>query len=264
LIQCEKTAAVTGAADQVIVGERRTVVAVGIRIDITAGQSAGRIQRPVGPLRGNLAGELDQLRIGERARQIAFGRRLDRQLVEYLLILHLRSALGAHALYRQIEVRSVFGRDVVVVDAGTEKFPGAGPHRPQAKRCTARFQSQRRRARAVDHAHDESLAAPMIEELFDGIAQRTRLPETAEHMLEFREARDQCRTIDGSAQRAADERGARRAESGDRLIRAAFFLDANPNISRCHQILSLACTLVNFTIVERRAARASRWTASHP
>jgi hypothetical protein len=47
-------------------------------------------------------------------------------------------------------------------------------------------------------------------------------------MLEFREARDQCRTIDRSAQRAADERGARRAEACDGVIRAAFFLDANP------------------------------------
>jgi len=60
-------------------------------------------------------------------------------------------------------------------------------------------------------------------------------------MLEFREARDQCRTIDGSAQRAADEGGARRAETADRLIRAAFFLDANPNVYRRHQILSLGC-----------------------
>ena len=78
------------------------------------------------------------------------------------------------------------------------------------------------------HSTAHLLAAAVIEELFDGISQRTRLPETAEHMLEFRETRDQCRTIDRSAQRAADERGARRAEARDGLIRTAFFLDPNP------------------------------------
>ena len=65
----------------------------------------------------------------------------------------------------------------------------------------------------------------MIEKLFDGIPQGTRLPETAENVLEFREARDEYRTIDRSAQRPADERGARRAEARDGLIRSAFFLD---------------------------------------
>jgi hypothetical protein len=68
----------------------------------------------------------------------------------------------------------------------------------------------------------------MIEELFDGISQGTRLPEPAEHVLEFREAGDKSRTIDRPAQRAADERRARRAEAPDGLIRAAFFLDPNP------------------------------------
>jgi len=46
-------------------------------------------------------------------------------------------------------------------------------------------------------------------------------------MLEFREARDECRTIDRSAQRAADKRGARRTEARDGLIRAGLFLDPN-------------------------------------
>jgi hypothetical protein len=68
----------------------------------------------------------------------------------------------------------------------------------------------------------------MIEELFDGIPQGARLPQAAEHVLEFREARDECRTIDRSAQRAADECGARRTEACDGLIRPGFFLDPNP------------------------------------
>jgi hypothetical protein len=83
----------------------------------------------------------------------------------------------------------------------------------------------------------------VIEELFDGISQGTRLPETAEHVSKFREARDPSRTIDRPAQRAADERRARRAEARDALIRAAFFLDPNPQITRRQQNSFSARTL---------------------
>jgi hypothetical protein len=47
-------------------------------------------------------------------------------------------------------------------------------------------------------------------------------------MLELGEARDEDRAVDRTAKRAADERGARRAEAGDALIRAALFLDQYP------------------------------------
>jgi hypothetical protein len=51
------------------------------------------------------------------------------------------------------------------------------------------------------------------------------LPQAAEHVLEFHEALDEYRPIDRTAQRAADESGARRGQTRDGLNRAAFFGD---------------------------------------
>ena len=91
--------------------------------------------------------------------------------------------------------------------------------------CAPGFQGQGRGARAIDHAHDERLAAAVIEKLLDGIAQQAGLPQAAEYVLEFREALDEYRPIDRSAQCAADEGGARRGQTRDGLIGAAFFVD---------------------------------------
>jgi hypothetical protein len=68
----------------------------------------------------------------------------------------------------------------------------------------------------------------VIEELFHGISQRTRLPKPAEHLLKFREALDEQRPIDRTAQRAADERGARSAEAHDGMIGAVLSFDLGP------------------------------------
>ena len=59
-------------------------------------------------------------------------------------------------------------------------------------------------------------------------------------MLEFREAPDEYRAIDRAAQRAADERGARRAQARDGLIGAAFFLDLDPWYSASPNVFSRA------------------------
>ncbi len=93
------------------------------------------------------------------------------------------------------------------------------------KHPLTRRQGQRRRARAVDYSHDERLAAAVVEEMFDGIPEWTGLPETPEHLLKFREARDEYRAVHRTAQRTADESGARRAEPRDGLIGTALFLD---------------------------------------
>ena len=114
---------------------------------------------------------------------------------------------------------------VVVVDAGPQEFAGSRPHGLQRQRLRAGLQGQRRRSRAVDDADDERLAAAVVEVLFDRVAQETRLPQTAEYVLEFREALDENRTIDRPAQGAADEGGARRGETRDGLVKAAFFID---------------------------------------
>ncbi len=61
--------------------------------------------------------------------------------------------------------------------------------------------------------------------MFYGITQRTRLPQTAEHLLKLRKAFDEHRLIDGASQGSADERRTRRTEARDGLIRAALFVD---------------------------------------
>ena len=145
--------------------------------------------------------------------------------MENLLVLHLSGALRAHPLHGQIEDAALILRNVVEVDAGPQKFPGAGPQRLQRERLLAGLQGQASPTRAVDHAHDERLAPAVVEELLDGVAQQAGLPQAAENLLKFRETLDEDRTIDRSAQCAADEGGARRGQTRDGMIGAAFFGD---------------------------------------
>jgi hypothetical protein len=64
--------------------------------------------------------------------------------------------------------------------------------------------------------------------MFNGVSQRARLPKAAEDVLEFREGIEQNGTVDGTAQRPADECGARAPQGRDRLVRAADFFDLEP------------------------------------
>ena len=145
--------------------------------------------------------------------------------MEYLLVFDLPGALSAHSLHGQIENGGLIGRDIVEVDAGPQKFAGARPQCLQLERLRTGLQGQRRGARAIDHPHNERLAAAVVEILLDGIAQQAWLPQAAEYMLKFRETLDEYRPIDRSAQCAADEGGARRRQTRDGLIGAAFFGD---------------------------------------
>src|ERR1700743_1620882 len=86
-------------------------------------------------------------------------------------------------------------------------------------------QGQGRRARAIDDAHNQRHASAIVEVLFDRIAEKAGLPQAAEYLLKFQEALDENRTIDGAAQRAADEGGAGRGQTRYGMIGAAFFGD---------------------------------------
>src|SRR5271165_1624153 len=119
--------------------------------------------------------------------------------MEYFLIFDVPGALHANPLYGQIEKGNGLRCDVVVVDAGPQEFSSARAHGLQLEGLRTRAQSQARRASPVHHAYDESVAPAVVEELFDGVAQQTRLPETAEYMLKFRETPYENRTIDRSA-----------------------------------------------------------------
>src|SRR5271167_808768 len=156
--------------------------------------------------------------------------------MEYFLIFHLPRTLGAYPLYRKIEKRNGIRRNIVVVDARPQEFPRTRAHCLQLERTRARPQRQRRRARAIDHADDEGFAPAVVEKLFDRIAQQTRLPQTAEYVLEFAETLDENRAVHRSAQRAADEGGARRGEARDGSVKAAFFVDLYAWAARRHQI----------------------------
>ena len=84
-------------------------------------------------------------------------------------------------------------------------------------------QRQRRRARAVDDAHDDGAAAAVLEELLDRVTQRGGLPQAAEHARVVGEAADRDGFVDRTLEGAADEgrdvgRGAR-----DDTYRAGLF-----------------------------------------
>src|SRR5271155_2006911 len=80
-------------------------------------------------------------------------------------------------------------------------------------------------------------------------------------MLEFREALDEYRLVDRSAQCTADEGGARRAETRDGLIGAAFFCDLQRLFAWRHQILvilALSPTVTQCFYFERALEPSSR------
>ena len=146
--------------------------------------------------------------------------------MEYLLIVDLSGALRADALHGKIENRELI-RGAILSKSTLARKNSRVPGR-SACSCNsllAGLQGQRHGARTIHNAHDERLAAAVVEELFDGIAQEAGLPEAAEYLLEFRETLDEYRTVDRSAQCAADEGGARRSQARDGLIGAAFFGD---------------------------------------
>jgi len=64
-------------------------------------------------------------------------------------------------------------------------------------------------------------------------------------MLEFRETFDGNRAVDRSAQRAADEGGARCGETRDGSVKVAFFDDLYANAAGRHQIFVEASMRAN-------------------
>ena len=60
---------------------------------------------------------------------------------------------------------------------------------------------------AVGDTHDDGAAAAVLEELLDRVGNGRGLPQAAEHVLEFGEARDRDRPVHRPLEGAADEGG---------------------------------------------------------
>src|SRR5579863_593202 len=175
-MQREYAGVLEARADQVVIGERRTIIAIRIRVHIGGGKSAGGIEGSIRPLRRHFADKSDERGLRDRARQVAFIGPRHGKAMEYLLIIDLTGALSTNSLHSEVENPKFIWRDIVEVDARPQKFARTGAKCLQLQRLLPRFQSQSRRACAIRDSHNQSLAPAVIEELLDGIAQKTRLP----------------------------------------------------------------------------------------
>ena len=233
--QREQAGAAFGRADQVVVGERRAVVAVGIRIDVTDRVTRAGAERAVrtrvrhGAAHPHQQGFLQ--RRDDESRRARFGR----QPPENFLVLDVLGAERAHALHDEVEAVFLVGRDVVVVDGGTQHFARAGTQRFEHQLFVAARQADGGRRAAVHDAHDDGFAAAVVEELLDGIGQHARLPEPAEHLLVLGEIAHAHRTVDGTAQRTADEPRRRRRQANDRLVCANRFRHRDATVGNIAQ-----------------------------
>ena len=129
-IQGKQSRALDFRPDEIVVGQRRTVVAVGIRADVGRRAAARRVERAIRPLRGTLPTDANQLRPPEHVGHVPLVLRRHRELRKYLLIFDVAAALHPHALHGEIELRDLVRGNVVVVDAGAQElpwFPGSPP-----------------------------------------------------------------------------------------------------------------------------------------
>ena len=213
------------AADDVVVGERRAVVAVGIGEGVAHRDAPGTAGGAVGALGRDAAGDPHQARFEQYVGDEAAGGRGDRDAPVDFLVLDQLGTGGAHALHHEVEALVLGSAQAIVVNRGAQVLARAGVERDQAQCASARGQGYRRGARAVDDAHDARLATAVLEELLDGIGERRRLPQAAEVLLKLDEAPDRERLVHRTLQRAADERDDSGRHAFYRVIRAALLCE---------------------------------------
>jgi len=114
--QREQARARRRRTDQVVVGERRAVVAIGIRIDVTDRMARSGKERALRPDGRHAAADADQRRLLQRRSDVTRRARRDRQAAEDLLVLDVLRTRRAHALQHEVEAIRLVGADVVVVD----------------------------------------------------------------------------------------------------------------------------------------------------
>ncbi len=129
IAQCEEAGAAFSRADQVVVGERRAVVAVGIRIDVADRVARARTEGAVRTGVRHGAAHPHQQGFLQRRGDESRGAGSRRQPPENLLVFDLLGPERAQALQDEVEAIVLAGRDVVVVDGGPQNFPRAGTER---------------------------------------------------------------------------------------------------------------------------------------
>ena len=175
--QRKQAGAAFGRADQVVIGERRTVVTVGIRVDVTDRVTRARTECALGSHRRYRAAHSHQLGFLQRRDDEPGRARFDRQPAENFLVFDVLGAERAHALHDEVEAVLFVERDVVVIDGGAQHLARARTQRFEHQLRVAARQADGGRRAAVHDPHDDCFAAAVVEVLFDGIGQHARLPQ---------------------------------------------------------------------------------------
>ena len=207
-------------ADDVVIGERPSVVAVGVGVDVADRVTRSGTEGAVWSARGHRAANPHQRRLLQRGGDVSRGVRLDGYAPEDLLVLDVLGSGRAQPLHDQVEALVLRWPDVVVIDRGAQRLARAGALRLERQDLAAAGQRDRGRRAAVDDPNHHGLSAAVLEILFDRVRERARLPEPAEHLLIVREAVEQDRLVDRAANGAPDKGSDRAGQTGDGLVRA--------------------------------------------
>jgi len=216
----EHAGAGLGRADHVVVGERAPVVTVGVRVDVPHRMPRSRRERARRPRRGHRPANAHELRLLQHRGHVARRAGHHRDAAEDFLFLDVVGAARAHALHDQVEAVGLGRADVVVVNRGTQRFARARTQRLERERLVVAGKGDGGGRPAVQHADDDRAPATALEELLDGVRQRARLPQPAEHLVELGEVPHRDRPVDRAAQGAADEGRDGGRQQRDRVVRA--------------------------------------------
>jgi len=219
VLQREQAAAPLRRADHVVVGERPAVVTVRRAVDVADRMARAGAESAVGTLRRQWLHDAHEGRILQRAAHAARSTLADRDATEDLLVLDVLGPVSAHTLHHEIEAVVLARTDVVVIDRRPQRLARARAEclEPQRRSGTA-GKADGRRAAAVHQAQHYGFAPAVVEELLDGIGERARLPQPAEHLLEFAEAAQADRLVDRTPQTAADEGRRARLEARETVL----------------------------------------------
>ena len=160
---------------------------------------------PVWPTRGTEPRTRTSVGFLQRGGDVARRVRLDGYTPEDLLVLDVLGSGRAQALHDQVEALVLGWPDVVVVDRRAQRLARAGALRLERQDLAAAGQRDRGRRATVDHPNHHSLSAAVLEILLDRVRERARLPEPPEYLLVIREAVEQDRLVDRSANGASDK-----------------------------------------------------------
>ena len=170
IAQRKEPGALDRGADDVVVGQRSAVIAIGVRIHVGGERAAIAAVGRHRSLQRHGALQADQRGLRQQRRHRPRRVRVDRQARIDLLVLDVLRARRTHPLDDQVELVGVGRIQVVVVDRGAQELAGARALRLQRQRRElGRGQRQRRRAAAVDDPDDAREPTAVLEELLNRV-----------------------------------------------------------------------------------------------